>query len=1473
MTLENLNKLVQERTTLYKDHPDEAVAAYNREVESTRAYNGRQILELLQNADDAGAATLKISREEGIIRFYNDGEPFSYEGVKSLMIANLSNKVTSSFIGNKGLGFRAILNWASKVTIYSAGLTISFSKKFAEEKARELLTDLDKIRKERNLSHDCFPFPVLGIPEFDNRIGFDCNEEKGCCIEIEYDPRDQDTVGNSIEKQLEQINGTVLLFLNHISTIVMPGEHTYSVTRKNSRATIGPQTWDIYELKDKLPEEFQDKNKNDTKHYSVKIALPVEGETGDEVLFNYLPTRERVRLPFLLHATVELESSRNHINDSEVNRFILNRAADLIEEVAKKTLTPGQPSWRAFLLMTPLESSSSTVIEEALYAVLRKKRDSIQLFPTVSEGYCKFDEYSFFNNQDSEFWQELHPVPLCRLLQSVPSSVCRFIEPRVPDFQKYCDEINSFSSKSSMDEKTRAGFIVHLLKVFKEFYPGQEARLFLLTDDQGQIIRDASVFTPKKGDRDYQLPDFVSLSFMHEKLYAELIGSLKTEIAESRLGDESDARCLSRILKRITPVSDYDKTDISANLVKQVNQLLQESPDEYERNIGYVKAMVSTLIEMKGEAYLANVRLINQNGVIVEASELLLDTEYNQWIFGDVFGDVKEHFVQGKAFWNYKGEDADFMAFMRLLGVNAWTKEVKGCDDENYYHYLVRNGGWENQDVTFYYFSDRTKNVKYTKILHTEWLRDLSFMQIVLLLAKEKDLAYGLEEEVEWKFELKWNLRDWSTRFNYVRYQLTALPALTNVIFGKNLVLSGNFSRQDLYRFQVQDDSIDGFLELLRTDVLQLKDNELMEIVNSCEQKELPHASVRGLYDLLLHSRGNRLPPAGSLRLLCKDGRYHDREEVYYTNNTCLPEIVTKEMGLFQLDYPSRQGAVKVCGFFGIKSPDQIKIRMAVPEESDLSVPFSREFERIKPYLLLYALYTGRNVSDDDTKKQYATELRKCSIHLLVSGSFYVQSGPEKEFVQDSCPKALGFAEFVGIGSDYYVCIGDENSFDALKRKAPFCNAFAEIVGMALKLETRNDDFIYLLKDDQFKMELDSTRFNKEDLKDCFELMGLSREERLFWSNTLKQLGIDVDSAISREELEMQVLKSFPQIGDLSKKADYYRWNTDVSFQLLRIVEEQLGEEKMTLLLEECNISLHDWYAEKYRQLRTSMMTRFEAALWNHCNMNVEMQKDYLQLLFDYEGLTLKEGTHCQSLHFNVEEELNRDIHDKFGIELENISTESHPNLYPDLAVDSKEWPLIIRSLLYFEGNKDIITEYTDSAKQEQKAKEKETEKETVPDIQVINVEPETLKERVSKSGTTKRTKPVVHTKKEDDKKLRMGKEAEELVKQYFVKKGIDYRWRSSYADDPKFIDDAIGYDFNYEGDEGWRYLEVKASSDNSFNLSENEFRFATEKDNLNLYDIALVHGHSIRILKSFFTGKYTKSEKDYYISFGIQRI
>ena len=71
---------------------------------------------------------IRLDKNERTLSVYNKGDnPFGTDGIKSLIIANLSNKTKIEYIGNKGLGFRSILNGSDKITIMSGGCKIIFS--------------------------------------------------------------------------------------------------------------------------------------------------------------------------------------------------------------------------------------------------------------------------------------------------------------------------------------------------------------------------------------------------------------------------------------------------------------------------------------------------------------------------------------------------------------------------------------------------------------------------------------------------------------------------------------------------------------------------------------------------------------------------------------------------------------------------------------------------------------------------------------------------------------------------------------------------------------------------------------------------------------------------------------------------------------------------------------------------------------------------------------------------------------------------------------------------------------------------------------------------------------------------------------------------------------------------------------------------------------------------------------------------
>lgn len=80
--LEALQRKAQAQLALYRAEPNRMLSDFNRERELIGEYNGRQLLEMLQNADDQGSKRVLIEWDEATRRLAisNEGAPFSAQG-------------------------------------------------------------------------------------------------------------------------------------------------------------------------------------------------------------------------------------------------------------------------------------------------------------------------------------------------------------------------------------------------------------------------------------------------------------------------------------------------------------------------------------------------------------------------------------------------------------------------------------------------------------------------------------------------------------------------------------------------------------------------------------------------------------------------------------------------------------------------------------------------------------------------------------------------------------------------------------------------------------------------------------------------------------------------------------------------------------------------------------------------------------------------------------------------------------------------------------------------------------------------------------------------------------------------------------------------------------------------------------------------------------------------------------------------
>ena len=320
--------------------------ACSEEYELKRDYNGRQILELLQNVDDAceelktkDEIVVKFTFKGNILEVGNTGTTFSDETIERLCLGRASEK-SSKKIGNKGTGFRSLLNDAEWIEIHSGNHSVRFSETFTKKLFNKycdkplIANQIHNWKKDYN-----FCFPVMNCPEaisFDSK-GFDTLIR----VKVKTENEDKET---SIKKQLEQPFYKSLLFLPNITKIII---ETESETKEYSKITDGEDVL-IEELidsekTDKAEEYYvyEDKTSIEGKEADIIIAVPKDTnyDFSNEKLYCYFPIRSfSTPINALIHAPFSTNNSRDDVPDDseQINRKIFLKVIDFIKNVSEE---------------------------------------------------------------------------------------------------------------------------------------------------------------------------------------------------------------------------------------------------------------------------------------------------------------------------------------------------------------------------------------------------------------------------------------------------------------------------------------------------------------------------------------------------------------------------------------------------------------------------------------------------------------------------------------------------------------------------------------------------------------------------------------------------------------------------------------------------------------------------------------------------------------------------------------------------------------------------------------------------------------------------------------------------------------------------------------------------------------------------------------------------------------------------------
>lgn len=1458
--VEILEEIVR-RKDVYKKSPADMISAFNREVETEKEYNGRQLLELLQNADDENSeeVCIELDTENNVLSIKNKGvdcTSFSVNGVRSLMISNLSTKTSKKFIGNKGLGFRSIINWSEKVSIRSNNLKIEFSNQIVNEVFNQLFSieERNAIRKAQNLADTIYPIPFLSVP----KVSEDINQDWDTSIDIRY------KVGFlcDIKKQIGELKSEILLFLNSIKTlrIFIDGECVKSIVKADLS-----EKWNVYEHKGTLPKELWDKE-NEEEFFDLKIALQDNLYCDIREVFSYFPTKLVVDFPFIIHGTFELNSSRNEINDSEKNRFILKELVNLIIATAK-SLTIEDTTYKAIELLS-YRIPNNILMELGFYDAINDAVNSLAVFPCLDGIYRKKSDVIFVDslstfvssiNQEALFENLL--IPLDGTVELSGFGLSRLVS----------DEKLTALSKSIESVEERASMIHMFYNTFKH-----DSKLEFLIDSDGDLISlDDEVYTPSTVE--ISIPDYVSIKFMHKDLFELLIKKFDIDSNEK-------ARELQRTLRQITNIQQYQPIPVLQKIISNANRLIKDDRSNAKEVIAkMVCSIYKNYCKLNSPQQIpdSRIQLYNYDGQLTDARDLYLSAHYpsgvlNEFLFKEIFsGSI---FLSQPANYGLSDEDPDRLEqFFLWLGVNKHSKfheeknKVNSDYDKFVFQNIARPVGYRRSSLTYRELSD-FENIT----------RKISLEKLVLWFLLDKDILNQLDDNSNSdRFCYEVNGDRWgayghviSKKPSYIKYQIKRLGIFKDFFFSSDKLSSlinkikFDFDCVTFAEYGIGRSDIESLLlKIGATDKFEKLSLEAVQRII----KELPERSPDGrqtqaIYKLAIkHFEVNHQPldVRGAKYFSIKGDiqGYFSADEVFYNGNIKLPRKIASSVPV--LHFPRRQSTQNVTQFFGVKNLNSLNVKIhKILSLFNLTQDFTGFLENITPYILVY------RIQDIEKEQSARAELAKLKRYNIVLCEDVEYSIDEETFQLDN-------NDYIRNESDFFIKVNSRSTIDELRHNFEFQETFADIMGLIFDIQDTRIFRDIVKENSNYLEKTIKNDIGEEDLIRTRELLGISDELYSFWKTVYSLLGKNFDF-VSDDKLLVNVSNELMLQCDI-QKIDFKKLNGTQNHAFIKELFDELSINIAEFNRSEYayyKVDLTNYHVQLLKQAFERNLHVFKKKLYQWCIFNSK-ESQFIDCISKYENsdafIASFASNYKQLFSVDYEQSVKNYISDVF--ELNNIEGTSinFDDLYDENSkafdIDEIEKNQELMSLLFFSHKLDDVKAYLKTTAESERIKESHSANTAAQETK--NIKNVLLNTHRGKScNQPKFKRPFKHSKSLSDRNRKTGKRSEQDVYDALVKEyGNDkVTWVSKTSD-------GDGYDIKYINESGvTKYVEVKTYSGEKFFLSKNELGFA--RKNIGNYEIFLVSDDILKVEHIDFDDKerFHLQSKEYVVTFTLSQ-
>lgn len=356
-----LGNLRNNRLKSYQATPGDIEEHWRAELRVAGDTAGRPLIELIQNADDAMNKSpdsennrAKIILKNNRLLVANSGDPFSDTGVEAICNLDRSPKKDRRItIGNKGIGFKSVLSWSTKPTIYSTTFEFTFDR---EKSAKEITQALKEDYQTEHVPLMRLPFQPSQRDDLIDQLyqdGF---------VTVIILPLKNEAVSMAILGELDNFDPLTLLFLNSVSHLLIVTddfERQYRIFREKSQTRIKvdsgePECYKIFRNEKKIRESISStlpEDCRDLTHGAISIAIPKTPFEGYYQLFSHFPTSELCPFKFFIHGDFILDAGRKHLRGDaeEYNEWIIKEIASLFVKETMPYFGKNNPTVLDFL--------------------------------------------------------------------------------------------------------------------------------------------------------------------------------------------------------------------------------------------------------------------------------------------------------------------------------------------------------------------------------------------------------------------------------------------------------------------------------------------------------------------------------------------------------------------------------------------------------------------------------------------------------------------------------------------------------------------------------------------------------------------------------------------------------------------------------------------------------------------------------------------------------------------------------------------------------------------------------------------------------------------------------------------------------------------------------------------------------------------------------------------------------------------